>query len=186
MLVIPHFSCRKLGITPAHSYSLIHPFIHQGIMARRDVYLAKSRPSSRMRAHFGILIPNEKTPPEALHLHTSHVEAPAFLGTIIHVVGAPMAGFCLEFKRNFDANRDQDLKEVIRIGSIDETHVADPPVTDFSRDEKPICALEVAATKIPPPKKSENFLAPVNDVSCIDVYELRGFADEMGHGTDDK
>lgn len=119
-----------------------------------------------MRAHFGILIPREGTLPEDLHLHTSQVDAPAFLGTIVHVVGAPMAGFCLEFKRNFDANRDQHLNEVIRIGSINQAHVADPPTTDFSTDERPICALEVAAAKIPPPKKSEDFLAPVNDVSC--------------------
>lgn len=137
----------------------------QYIAMSRNIYLIKSRNSSRMRAHFGILIPNTDTCTQDLHLHTTDPETPPFLGTVIHVIGAPMAGFHLEFKRNFDANRDQELKEVILVGSINGIHVADPPFTNFSREDKPICTVEAVATQIPPPRKSENFLAPVNDVS---------------------
>ncbi|KAL6400319.1 hypothetical protein AUP68_16017 [Ilyonectria robusta] len=118
-----------------------------------------------MRAQFGILIPNTDTCTQDLHLHTTDPETPPFLGTVIHVIGAPMAGFHLEFKRNFDANRDQELKEVILVGSINGIHVADPPFTNFSREDKPICTVEAVATQIPPPRKSENFLAPVNDAT---------------------
>lgn len=75
-----------------------------------------------------------------------------------------MAGFHLEFKRNFDANRDQELKEVILVGSINAIHAADLPFTNFSKEDKPICTVEAVATQIPPPRKSENFLAPANDV----------------------
>lgn len=75
-----------------------------------------------------------------------------------------MAGLHLEFKSNFDANRDQELKEVILVGSINAIHVADPPFANFPREDKPICTVEAVATKIPSPRKSENFLAPVNDV----------------------
>ncbi|KAH7015008.1 hypothetical protein EDB80DRAFT_706849 [Ilyonectria destructans] len=71
---------------------------------RRNIYLIKSRNSSRIRAHIGILIPNTDTYTQDLHLHTTDPETPPFLGTVIHVIGAPMARFHLEFKRNFDAN----------------------------------------------------------------------------------
>lgn len=72
-----------------------------------------------MRAHFGLLIPNRDVQSSALNLHVADDSAPGFVGTVTHVVGAPMAGFSLEFKRNFDANRDRDVKEVVRLGSVD-------------------------------------------------------------------
>lgn len=74
-----------------------------------------------------------------------------------------MAGFHLKFKRNFDANRDQELKEVILVESINGSHVIDSPFTNFSREDKLICTVEAIATQMLSLRKNEDFLAPVND-----------------------
>ena len=51
------------------------------------LYLKTSRSSPSQRSHFSLFIPSASHPP---------------LGTIIHAVGAPMVGYSLEFKRNYD------------------------------------------------------------------------------------
>ena len=53
----------------------------------RNLYLIKYRQASTQRAHFAIFVPSA---------------ANAQVGTLIHVVGAPMAGYQLEFKRNYN------------------------------------------------------------------------------------
>jgi hypothetical protein len=56
-------------------------------MAPRTIYLIAFRPGTRQRAHFAIWVPSAANPQ---------------VGSLIHVVGAPMAGFSHEFKRAYN------------------------------------------------------------------------------------
>lgn len=55
-------------------------------MATRTVSLISFRNAPSQRAHFAIFIPSATDPKR---------------GTLIHAVGAPMAGYVLQFKRNY-------------------------------------------------------------------------------------
>lgn len=63
-------------------------------MASRTVSLIAYRNAATQRAHFAIFIPSA---------------ANQDLGTLIHVIGAPMAGYQLEFKRNYSLVLTQQL-----------------------------------------------------------------------------
>ena len=116
-------------------------------MSTRVLYLISFRQSARQRAHFAIWVPyaNGKD------------------GTLIHVVGAPMAGFQLEFKRGYDPSATAQRLESFQIGQINSHHVHDW-TGERSNDSTPRGNLETVASQIPPPRKSENFMAPVNEV----------------------
>ncbi|RMD40423.1 hypothetical protein DV735_g4682, partial [Chaetothyriales sp. CBS 134920] len=127
-------------------------------MVQRPVWLAKFRGSKSQRAHFALFIPN------ATHANRNpNDRSAACKGTIIHVVGAPMAGYAHEFKRNYDCGASQDLENLVQIGWVDSEHVADPPTEAYSKDSTAIGRLEIEALRIPAPRRSENFMAPVND-----------------------
>ncbi|PVI07834.1 hypothetical protein DM02DRAFT_714171 [Periconia macrospinosa] len=117
-------------------------------MSTRVVYLLSFRQSARQRAHFGIWVPyaNGKD------------------GTFINVVGAPMAGFQLEFKRGYDPSATAQKHESFQIGQIHSHHVHDW-AGEKSIDSTPRSNLETVASEIPPPRKSENFMAPVNETT---------------------
>jgi hypothetical protein len=126
-------------------------------MATRTIYLATFRQSSKQRAHFSIFVPS----PEQ-----------SDIGTIIHVVGAPMAGYSLEFKRNYSLSTgDQPLDQCVPIGEVSVENIVDWPPGEERKETTSKGNLEVAATKVASPRISQNFLAPVNDVgaafSCL-------------------
>ncbi len=134
-------------------------------MAARGVYLAKYRPSPSTRAHFAIFVPNAP--------HNRDDVGQTFLsqstkGTIIHVVGEPMmAGFSLEFKRNYECWGSLDLEELVALGQVDPANSFEPGVTEFIRETIPRSKMEVEATKVRPPPRGQNIRAPIDGVRVL-------------------
>ncbi|KAF9888162.1 hypothetical protein FE257_009157 [Aspergillus nanangensis] len=116
----------------------------------RTVYLLSCRPRPSQRAHFAIFVPSAPDPTK---------------GTAIHVVGAPMAGFVLEFKRNYVPDEETEPHELVPVGQVHARDIVDSssPGGAMVRDNTPRGNIEIAASQIPPPRISENFMAPVND-----------------------
>lgn len=130
-------------------------------MAPRIVSLVAYRLSPNQRAHFAVFVPSASNND---------------FGSIIHVVGAPMAGFQLEFKRQYAITLTQRPYTREPIGQIDSQYLADD-LFDTStisstpiRDSTPKCEIELVASQIPPPGISQNFMAPVNDVSNLGFF----------------
>lgn len=129
-------------------------------MPSRPVWLAKSRISKSQRAHFAIWILNAADASK-----DPNTRSVPCRGTVIHVVGSPMAGYQHQFKRNHACGSAQDLESLVQIGSVDSAYVTDPPTYVYSEDDTAIGQLDAMALRIPAPRRSENFMAPVNDVS---------------------
>jgi hypothetical protein len=133
-------------------------------MATRTIQLISYRNSSKQRAHFAIFVPSGANPD---------------LGTLIHVVGAPMAGYMLEFKRNYSPTMTQERHEMYPIGEVLADNIVESTSNDRSRDNKPGDKLEREAAQVAPPRISENFRAPVNDVSesiiCLILWRLTDY-----------
>lgn len=122
-------------------------------MAPRTIYLAAFRPFPRSRAHFAIWVPSATKPD---------------VGSLIHVVGAPMAGFQLEFRRTYNPALSKQKHGVWPIGQVDSSHIHEFPDTGpMVIDYNPKGNLEIAALQVRPPGISANFMAPVNDVSSF-------------------
>ncbi|KAK2791103.1 hypothetical protein FQN52_005059 [Onygenales sp. PD_12] len=119
-------------------------------MAPRDISLIAYRSTPTQRAHFAVFIPSASDPG---------------VGTIIHVVGAPMAGYQLEFKRNYSPGSTQRAHTRYQIGQIDSQYIADAKDNTSSRDSTPKGAVELAASRVPPPAISQDFMAPVNNTT---------------------
>lgn len=104
--------------------------------------------SSTQRAHFSIFIPSSP----------DYTVDKATLGVKLHVVGTPMMGFELEVRKDYNPAQEQSLSFQVGLGdvSIGEGKTVEDVVAEFVK----------VAERIPPPRKSENFLAPVNNVSC--------------------
>ena len=96
-------------------------------------------------------------------------------GTVIHVVGAPMAGFSLEFKRSYKPTETKRTLNLVPIGSVlaQNVHVFQG---GRGEDTTPRGNLELAAAQVQPPRASANFLEPVNDVN-ISLQTKSVFAD---------
>ncbi|KAF3481784.1 uncharacterized protein GIQ15_04543 [Arthroderma uncinatum] len=122
-------------------------------MTSRPVHLLTSRASSAQRKHFGIFIP-----------YTKHQQN----GTVIHVVGAPMVGYKLEFKRNFSPSTAQPPHTNTLIGHVAVDLVADEgsdvDSAGLKLDYTPKGELEKIASQVPPPPISKNFMAPVDGI----------------------
>ncbi|KAJ5474903.1 hypothetical protein N7475_004469 [Penicillium sp. IBT 31633x] len=103
-------------------------------MTTRTVYLISARNTSFQRAHFSIFVPSASNPDQ---------------GTKIHAVGAPMAGYILEFKRNYNPSLEIH-DQMFPIGQVSSFDIIDSPN---------------AAPSIPTPGISNNFMAPVNDTN---------------------
>jgi hypothetical protein len=126
-------------------------------MTTRTLQLVVYRNSPTQRAHFAIYVPS-------VNLE---------VGTLIHAVGAPMAGYRLEFKRNYSPGESQQPHTMVPIGEVDVQNIADSATTTRSTDSTPKDNLENAASQVPTPRVSENFMAPVNDVSSTDLQYRR-------------
>ncbi|KAE8338367.1 hypothetical protein BDV24DRAFT_166392 [Aspergillus arachidicola] len=114
-------------------------------MAPRTIYLISFRPATSQRAHLAIWVPSAG---ESKH------------GSLIHVVGAPMAGFCHEFKRGYNPTLTLKPYEMWPLGEVNSKHIHDWPEEFRATDTIPKGDLEVAASQIPAPRISENFMAP--------------------------
>lgn len=143
------------------------------IMPTRAIYLAKFRHSRDQRAHFAIFIPaltdtdhdpNEKTSP--------------CVGTLINVVGTPMTGFVHEIRATYPCRSEQQLERFVRLGVVDDdlapgTRDGGSTTGNEKKGKKRSSLVEVAL-QILPPWRSENFLAPVDDVSVVLVCDWMG------------
>lgn len=76
-----------------------------------------------------------------------------------------MAGYQLEFKRNYSVALTQQPHTKHLIGQIDSQHIADSTDNTRSSDSTPKGAIELTASRVPAPGISQNFMAPVNEVS---------------------
>lgn len=83
---------------------------------------------------------------------------------MIHAVGNPMSGFHLEFKRQYSPEETNKHYESFQIGQIHSQHVQDWDGQAMD-DYVPRGNIEQVARQIPLPEQSNNFLAPINDVS---------------------
>lgn len=122
-------------------------------MSPRTIYLISSRNTEAQRAHFAIFVPAAEQPDR---------------GTLIQAVGAPMTGYVLELKRNYSPKDDSTEKyTMIEIGHVDSTKIIDSSSRVKESDGIPKGDIEIAASQIPTPGISDNFLAPVNDVRIV-------------------
>lgn len=119
-------------------------------MAPRTVYLILSRNAAHQRAHFSIFVPSA---------------ADSQQGTLIHAVGAPMAGYQLQFKRNYSPEASKQLHQKWPIGEVDSQYIVDSTGTEMTIDTNPRGDIEKVASQCPTPRRNENFMAPVNEVS---------------------
>ena len=76
-----------------------------------------------------------------------------------------MTGYFLEFKRNYSPADTEEPHTVIPVGNVDSAYIVDSTTEEKRTDYTPSGKLEIAASEVPTPGISENFLAPVNDVS---------------------
>jgi len=79
-----------------------------------------------------------------------------------------MIGFRLQFKRNFAPSEEATgTLTIVPIGSVDQENAVsdDAANDDKSEDDSPRSKPEIIACQLSPPRISENFMAPVNDVS---------------------
>jgi len=76
-----------------------------------------------------------------------------------------MAGYMLEFKRNYSPTMTQERHEMYPIGEVLANNIVDSTDNERSRDNKPRDNLEREAARVPPPRISENFRAPVNNTT---------------------
>ncbi|PLB51368.1 hypothetical protein P170DRAFT_436390 [Aspergillus steynii IBT 23096] len=74
-------------------------------------------------------------------------------------------GYSLIFQRNYTPMAT-GLDEVLPIGNVGSEHIVDTSASGSpSEDSTPRGTLEILAAKVPPPRISENFMAPVNDTT---------------------
>ena len=118
-------------------------------MAARPLSLVTYRDIASQRAHFAIFAASSND---------------LTVGTRIHVVGALMAGYRLEFERNHRPFQSKQRFEMIPIGGTSPDNVVDADGFVESSDAIPRDDLERVAAQLAPPRISENFLAPVNEV----------------------
>lgn len=116
----------------------------------RTVSLVAYRSTTRQRVHFGIFIPRADDPNK---------------GTQIHVVGAPMIGYALEFKRNYSPADSPDPSRRWVIGQIACRYIVDSPKNEGDTDATPRGDLELIASQVKPPPAGQNVLMPIDGVS---------------------
>ncbi|ORY04130.1 hypothetical protein BCR34DRAFT_572953 [Clohesyomyces aquaticus] len=122
-------------------------------MSILPLFLLLDRPTSTQRAHFSLF-----------HPYTSSNSSPSSLGTVIHVVGAPMLGFALEFKRSYSPAENGLQNNMTFIGKIntENLHIW---TGEQGIDDVPRGKVEDLAAGIRPPGVSANFFAPLNDTT---------------------
>jgi len=64
-------------------------------------------------------------------------------GTLIHVVGAPIAGFSLEFKRNYSPADTAQPHTIVPIGDVYVENLVDSTTAERSNDTTPRGNIEI-------------------------------------------
>ncbi|KAL6251368.1 hypothetical protein RBB50_001577 [Rhinocladiella similis] len=121
-------------------------------MAPRNLSLIKYRQSSTQRAHFAVFVPSA---------------AKVNVGTLIRVVGAPMAGYRLEFKRNYNPTESQEPHTIVPIGETPSQLVVDSTNNARTQDDTRKGPIENVAKSVAPPGISQNFMAPVDGAGSL-------------------
>ncbi|EHY52521.1 hypothetical protein ABEF92_005798 [Exophiala dermatitidis] len=98
----------------------------------KDVYLIRYTPRAGFRAHFALYLVEGDFPGT---------------GILIHVVGLPMSGFELQIRQDYDLRGTTRRYTFFKLGQVSATSAA---------------TMQQLASRVPPPGKSENFLAPVD------------------------
>jgi hypothetical protein len=124
---------------------------------QRTLHLVVYPKQVSQHAHFGIRVADKEG---------------GDFGTLIHVVGSPMTGSALQFRRRYAPKDDDRHPRVLRVGEIETQHIHDYE-GERGEDITSKGSLEGVAAQIQPPRPSENFRAPINDVS---VFFFRMFA----------
>ena len=78
-----------------------------------------------------------------------------------------MNGYILQFERGYDPSMTKQTHTIMPIGQISSQHVVDSTNNEASIDSVPRCNVRTAAARVDPPRMSQNFMAPVNDVSLF-------------------
>lgn len=118
-------------------------------MPLRNIFLIFARDASYQIAHFAIYVPSASNPER---------------GTLINAVGAPVAGYKLEFERCYSPALRHQPYEMILIGHINPANIVDCADQGTSIDSEPRASIQRAAAEIPPPWISQNFIAPANGI----------------------
>ncbi|PYH37126.1 uncharacterized protein BO87DRAFT_404793 [Aspergillus neoniger CBS 115656] len=105
-------------------------------MATRTVYLMSFRGIATQRAHFAIFVPSAAKPDT---------------GTM------PL--------RNYSPKFTKQRYEIFPIGEVSGANIVDSPDGPPGTDNSPKGNIEIAASQVPTPRKSENFMAPVNETT---------------------
>ena len=136
-------------------------------MAERPLYILKSKRSASGRRHMSIFVPNA----DCIDMDPNDKTAPC-RGTKIHVTGAPMAGFCHEFQRNYNCSGDKTFDSATRLASIDAKYIVDPQHATFSVDQEALGKdlLDGLALRIPSPPLTKNYLDPANMVMRASMH----------------
>jgi hypothetical protein len=134
-------------------------------MPSRRFYLAKYRRSSNQRWHFSIFIPNANYNHVDLSRNPNEVQCK---GTIIHVVGEPVGGYSLQFKRNYECKDSQQLQEMVLLGQVDDSIVFNPTDTRFLTEVSTRARIDKEAAAVLPPSGHQDVRAPVDGVSIRD------------------
>lgn len=135
-------------------------------MSSRTIWVIKKKRTGLGRRHVAIFGPNADDPDANLMENES--TSTVCPGTVIHVVGSPMTGFCHEFKRNCDtSSEEENVESAVLLGSIDSKYIIDPKHRTFSLDQNALGkgTLDDLALKIPAPRPTKDFLNPANAVS---------------------
>ncbi|KAH7555252.1 hypothetical protein J3E72DRAFT_376639 [Bipolaris maydis] len=111
-------------------------------MPSRPIFLIIYAAPPGRRSHFSIWVPTTEN---------------ARGGTIIHVVGAPMLGFSLEFKRDYKPDTTWRTIEMIPIGNVMDQHLH-LSESNSEASDMPCNDIERAATQVQPPRANPNFL----------------------------
>ncbi|KAL6247879.1 hypothetical protein RBB50_005227 [Rhinocladiella similis] len=101
----------------------------------KKIHLLKFRQATNQRAHFAIYIHEGEFPGT---------------GILVHVVGAPMAGFQLEIKLNYNLDNTQQRYTHHLLGQVSASTAA---------------TIKQLASNVRPPGISQNFMAPVDGVN---------------------
>lgn len=83
-----------------------------------------------------------------------------------------MVGYKLEIKRNYPLGMIKEPHTRHHIGQIDRQYVADTPDDIQGDDSTPRGTIELVASQVPPPRISQNFMAPVNEVNQNNICVL--------------
>jgi hypothetical protein len=84
------------------------------------------------------------------------------IGTKIHVTGAPMAGFCHEFQRNYNCSGDSNVESATMLAFIGSKCIVDTSHTVLSTDQVALekGMLDDLTLRVPAPTLSKDYLNP--------------------------